>query len=172
MTCHNSHSASVVHLPLILSMRAWAWLSSADRTRLSGGCRPWSDPFASNTSCTSMSISCRQRRVCHSSSIRPRSVSCLDWELEVHAWVEKSRWMASARTQLASCSMLASLSVHAKATNPSSDMMTAPSPKQGVALVAQRSPGVKETRPYANQQAKAGVTKKKQASAQDKGSPD
>jgi hypothetical protein len=84
MTCHDSHSGSMARSLSILSRRAWALSSSADRSCLSGGCRPRSSSSTSIASRTSRSVSCRQRRVWHSSSVRSRSLSRLDWELEAH----------------------------------------------------------------------------------------
>jgi hypothetical protein len=81
----------------------------------SRGCRSCSNSFASIASCTTRSISCRQRRIWHSSSARPRLVSYLYQELKGRAWEKKSRWTASAQARLASRSTRTSLSTHAKA---------------------------------------------------------
>jgi hypothetical protein len=101
--------------------------SSTDSCRPSGGCRLHSSSSASIASRTTRSISCRFRRIWHSSSARPRSVSYLDQELEARIWEKKSHWIASARARLVSHSMCTSPSVGAKATKPSSHAMMAPS---------------------------------------------
>jgi hypothetical protein len=47
----------------------------------------------------------------------------MDLELEMHAWVKKFCWIASARTRLASRSMRTFPRAHSKAANPSSHMV-------------------------------------------------
>jgi hypothetical protein len=84
-TCYDSCLASVAHSPLILATCARALTNSADRSCLSLECRPRSSSSTSIASHTSKSISCRQRRIWLSSSVRPRSVSYSDRDLEAHA---------------------------------------------------------------------------------------
>jgi hypothetical protein len=91
------------------------------------GCRTCSSSSASITSCTSRYVCCRQRRIWCSSSARPRSVSCLDRELEARAWEKKSLWTALAQARLASCSTCTYPSALTKAAKPSSQVMMAPS---------------------------------------------
>jgi hypothetical protein len=124
---YDSHPPSVVHSPLLLSTPTQILSSSADRSRSLGGCRPRYCSSTSISSHTFRSISCRKRRIWHSSNLRLRLVSCLGLELEAHAWAKKSCWTASARTRLSSCSVCTSPRAHSKATNPSSHMMMAPS---------------------------------------------
>jgi hypothetical protein len=72
MTGCDSCSASTECSPLIPSTRAGVSSSSADRSCLSGRCRTHTCSSASIASCTSRSISCRQR---HSSNVWLRLMS-------------------------------------------------------------------------------------------------
>jgi hypothetical protein len=62
-TSYDSHPAVTVRSPLLLFTRVWVLSSSADRSHPSGGCRPHSCSSVSIASHTSMSVSCRQRRI-------------------------------------------------------------------------------------------------------------
>jgi hypothetical protein len=104
-TSCDSRLASAARSPLILSMRVWVPSSSAERSCPSGGCRPRSCSSANVASHTSRFVYCRQRWIWYSSSVRLRSVSCLDQELDMHARAKKCCWTASARTWPKSRSM-------------------------------------------------------------------
>jgi hypothetical protein len=90
MTYHDSRSASATRSPLISFTRAKALSSSTDRSRPLEGYRSRSSSPYSITSRTSRSFSYSQRRIWHSSSVQPRLVSCLDWELEARLGEEVS----------------------------------------------------------------------------------
>jgi hypothetical protein len=92
MTSCDSRPASTARSPLIPSTRTRVSSSSTDRFHLlgGGGCRPRACSSASITSCTSRSISYRQRRIWYFSNVQLRSVSRLDMELVVRACAEKS----------------------------------------------------------------------------------
>jgi hypothetical protein len=68
-TSCDSHSASALHSPLILSTLTWVKSSSADRSRPMVGCRVRSSSYSSITPRTSKSVSFRQRRIWHSSNV-------------------------------------------------------------------------------------------------------
>jgi hypothetical protein len=63
-------SSSSTDRSLIPTSCTWASSSSTDRSRPSEGHRPHASSFSSITSCTTRSITYRQRRICHSSNIR------------------------------------------------------------------------------------------------------
>jgi hypothetical protein len=126
-TSYDSCLASMSRSPLTLSACVRVLSSSTDRSCPSGGCRPCSCSFASIASCTSWFVSCRQRRIWHSSSARFRSVSYFDLELEMRAWAKKSCWTTLARMRLTSHSMSTFPRARSKATNPSSHVVMAPS---------------------------------------------
>jgi hypothetical protein len=92
----DSCSASAARSPSILSTHTWALSSSINKSCPSGGCRTHSSSSYNIASCTSRFISYMQRRIWHSSNTRPRSVSCLDRELEARPWEKKSHWTVSA----------------------------------------------------------------------------
>jgi hypothetical protein len=63
MTYRDSRSTSAARSPLIQSARVRALSSSVDRSYPLGGCRPRSSSSTSIASCTSRSVSYRQRRI-------------------------------------------------------------------------------------------------------------
>jgi hypothetical protein len=70
MTNYDSCHLSVAQSSLIPTSCTWASSSSTDRSRPSEGHRPHASSFSSITSCTTRSITYRQRRICHSSNVR------------------------------------------------------------------------------------------------------
>jgi hypothetical protein len=127
VTNYNSCPASVACSPSTPSMRVQSPSSSASRSRPSKGCRLCSCSSACIASCTSRSVSSRQRRICRSFNIRLRLMECLDLELEAYILAWKSYWAASAWMGLASRSMHTHSRAHSKATSPSSHATMPPS---------------------------------------------
>jgi hypothetical protein len=127
MTHYDNHIASATRMSVIPSTSAQALSSFSDRSHPSEECRPRSSSFTRIASHTSRSASYRLRRILCFSNVRSRSVSYFYLELDTRAWVKKSHWTASAWTRQASRSTRTSLSVHAKAANPSSHVTTTPS---------------------------------------------
>jgi hypothetical protein len=129
MTNCDSYLASTVHSTSILTIGARISPSSATRSHLSKGCRMCACSSTSIASCTSRSISYRQRRIWHSSNIwlMLMLMHCLDLELEVCVQVRKSCWAASTWTRLTSCSTCTVPRAHSKVTYPSSHAAMAPS---------------------------------------------
>jgi hypothetical protein len=98
MTHCDNHIASTACSSVIPSASAWALSSSADMSCQSEECSPRSSATTSIASCTSKLASCRQRRIWHSSNVRPRLINCLDLELDACYWVKKNCWTTSTWT--------------------------------------------------------------------------
>jgi hypothetical protein len=127
MTNCDSCPTSAARSTSILTTGARISPNSADRSRLSKGCRMFACSSTSIASCTSRSVSYRQRRIWHSSNIWLRLMRCLDLELEACIQARKSCWAASSWTRLTSCSTRTVPRAHSKVAYPSSHSAMAPS---------------------------------------------
>jgi hypothetical protein len=105
MTNCDSCRALAARSPSIPSTRAGISFSSTEKPHPLKGCRSCPCSSTSIISCTSMSVSCRQRTIWRSSNVQLRSMSYLDLELEASIQARKSCQSASAWKCMASCSM-------------------------------------------------------------------
>jgi hypothetical protein len=104
MTSTDSFPALVARSSSTPAMRMWSSSSSTDRSRPSKECRPHVCSSASFTSHTSRSVSCRERRIWHSSNIQLKLMECILYILQflnaIFPWLfDKQNHLITERTE-------------------------------------------------------------------------
>jgi hypothetical protein len=122
-TNHYNSLASTACSSWTSATRTRSSTSSIDRSCPLKECRMCAYSSASFASRTSKSISCRERRIWHSSNIHLKLMECLEPDEKACVLARYSCWIASICTCSASCSTHALPRARSQATRTSSDAM-------------------------------------------------